>query len=174
MYMRVHKCGLIGVVSVFFKEPTEVHFIKEVSRKINLAPTSVRNHIIELKKTGFIVEKKALPFSGLVANRESREFIFYKRLYNIHSLKEVIDLIRQEHYPALMLLFGSYSRGEDIETSDIDILILTKNKKSIDLKRFEKELGRKINLLVLDNSNKIDKGVLKNMKGGIVLLGSWE
>jgi DNA-binding MarR family transcriptional regulator len=46
----VQKCSLIKVSEVFFAEPTTTHFIKEISKKINLAPTSVRKNIKDLLK----------------------------------------------------------------------------------------------------------------------------
>ncbi|MEK6926813.1 MAG: nucleotidyltransferase domain-containing protein [Nanoarchaeota archaeon] len=172
--MMVQKCSLIEVMSVFFKEPTEVHFIKEIGRKIGLAPTSVRVYIEELKKQGIIIEKEARPFNGLIANRESNDFIFYKRLFNIYSLKLVVEKIAKESNPRMILLFGSYSKGFDIETSDVDLLVLSKSRKGVDLSKFVQELNRKINVIYIDNVKGIDKNVLVNMKNGIVLQGAWD
>jgi len=39
------KSSYIKVLKIFFVEPTTIHFIKEISRKIKLAPTSTRNYI---------------------------------------------------------------------------------------------------------------------------------
>ncbi len=174
MFIMIQKCTLIRVAEIFFKEPATIHFIKGISRRIKLAPTSVRNHLKELLKAGIIVNKKSRPFSGFMANRESEDFIFYKRLYNTYSLKELENALYETYYPQLILLFGSYSRGEDIESSDVDILAVTKTKKSFSLEKFEKKLGRRINLVIIDSIKRVDSNVLINMKNGIVLRGAWK
>jgi predicted nucleotidyltransferase len=71
------------------------------------------------------------------------------------------------------LVFGSYSIGEDIESSDIDLFMISKSKK-IDVKKFEKKLKREINLLVVDNLNKIEKPLLNKIYNGIVLCGGFD
>ena len=56
MYMIVQKCSLWNVAQVFFAEPTKTHHIKEISRRISLAHTSVKKHVIELVREGLIEE----------------------------------------------------------------------------------------------------------------------
>ncbi len=167
------KCSYLKVLEVFFTEPTAIHFIKEISKKITLAPTSVRNHIKSLLKEGLIKEKMAKPFNGLAANRENEDFIFYKRVYNFYSLKDLTKFLVSAYYPTLIVVFGSYARGEDVESSDIDILILSRTKKEIALEKFEEKLKRKINLLVVDKLNKLDNPILKKIYNGIVLYGGF-
>jgi len=167
------KCSYLKVLEIFFIEPTTTHFIKEISRKINLAPTSVRNHIKDLLAKNLIKKKKAKPFNGLVANRENEDFIFYKRVYNLYSLKQLTDFLISTFWPKLIVVFGSYTKGEDIEKSDIDILIISKTKKEINLERFEKNLKRKINLLIVEKLEKLDKNIIKKIYNGTVLYGGF-
>jgi len=173
LYHMGQKCNYLKVLEVFFVEPTTTHFIKEISRKIKLAPTSVRNYIKELHAKKLIKRKESKPFSGFVANRESDEFIFYKRVYNLYSLKELTDFLIENLWPKLIVVFGSYSRGEDVEDSDIDILIVSKVKKEIDLEKFEKKLKRKINPLVVDKLENLDERIVKKVYNGIVLYGGF-
>ncbi|OYT38257.1 hypothetical protein B6U82_00310 [Candidatus Pacearchaeota archaeon ex4484_31] len=167
------KCSYLKVLEVFFVEPTTLHFIKEISKKIGIAPTSVRNHIKDLLDKDLIKKKKARPFDGFIANRENEDFIFYKKVYNLYSLKELTEFLISSLWPKLIVVFGSYARGEDIEESDIDILIISKTKKEINLKKFEKKLKRKINLLIIDKLEKLDKNLIKKIYNGIVLYGSF-
>jgi len=167
----IQKCSYLQVLEVFFREPTMIHFIREIGKKINLAPTSVKNNINELLKAKLITEKKSKPFDGFMANRENDQFIFYKRLYNFYTLdslkKEIVEIL----YPKAVVVFGSYCLGEDIETSDIDILILSKVNEDLTLNKFEKSLGRKINVIVVDNSNKLDKNIQRKVRNGFILYG---
>ena len=161
----------IAVMEVFFKEPTKIHFIKEISRKIKLAPTSIRKYLSTFLKEDIINVKKAHPFNGLVSNRDNDAFIFYKRAYNLYSLKELRELIINSIHPQAIVLFGSYSRGEDIETSDIDILIISKVKKDISVSNMERKMERKINIMVINDLKELDKVIQKKINNGIVLYG---
>lgn len=170
----VHKCSLLRVLEVFFLEPTTIHFIKGIGKDIDLAPTSVRNHIKRLLKSGLIRRKESKPFDGFVANRENKDFIFYKRAYNLYSLKELKEsLVSSYNHPQIVVVYGSYSLGEDVESSDIDVLVLTKVKKEANLKVFEKKMKRKVHLFVVDDLKKLDKGMMKKIWDGMVLHGGF-
>lgn len=169
----IQKCSLMRVAGIFFKEPTSIHFIKEIGKKIKLAPTSVRKHIQELKKEGIIIEKKAFPFSGFVANLENDKFLFYKRAFNLFSIYELKDFIVNTLAPSAIILFGSYSRGEDTENSDLDILIIRKTKKEVILDNFEKSLSRKIHLTSVSSIEDLEKNIKENVKRGILLYGTY-
>lgn len=171
MYHMIQKCSLLNVLEVFFKEPTAIHFIREIGKKINLSQTSVRNHVKELERKRLIIKQKAKPFDGFIANRENDKFIFYKQSYNFYSLYELKNFLVKSLYPKTIIIFGSYSRGEDIEKSDIDLLILSKIEKNIDIKKFEKLLNRKINITFMDNLTKLDKSVKINVLNGWVIYG---
>lgn len=167
----VQKYIYIKVLKVFFEEPNEIHFIKEISRKINLAHTSVRLIIKDLISENLILKKKSKPFDGYVANRENDDFIYYKKIYNLFSLNELKKELIETIAPNAIVLFGSYSKGEDIESSDIDILILSKSKKEINVSNFEKKLKRMINIMQINNLSKLDKNIIKKINNGIILYG---
>ena len=75
--------------------------------------------------------------------------------------------------PKVIILFGSYCRGEDIEESDIDIFIESK-KQEINLDRFERALKRKIEIHFNDNFNNYPKELKNNILNGCVLYGYLE
>jgi len=167
----IQKCSLLRVLEVFFVEPTSIHFIKEISKRIGLAPTSVRNHINYLLKENMIKIKKSKPFDGFVANRENNDFIFYKKIYNLYSIKNFADLLSETYFPKTVILFGSYSKGEDIEASDIDIVVVTKTKKNLGIEKFESLLRRKIHLIIVDSTEKLDKNIEHKLMNGIIIYG---
>ncbi|MBL7148228.1 MAG: nucleotidyltransferase domain-containing protein [Nanoarchaeota archaeon] len=167
----VLKCSYLKVLEIFFKEPIAIHFIKEVGKRIKLAPTSVRNNMKELLKAKLIIEKKSKPFNGFVANRENDKFIFYKRLYNFYTLDSLKNELVESLHPKAIVVFGSYSLGEDIETSDVDVLVVSKASKELVLKKFEKLLGRKINIIIVEDLNKLDTNIQKKVINGFVIYG---
>ncbi len=169
----VQKSSFLAVLEIFFAEPTSIHFIKEIGRQIDLAPTSVRTSIALLLASKLVKKKKSRPFDGFVADRENDDFIYYKRVYNLYALNELRHALVEAYYPRLLVLFGSYSIGEDVETSDIDLFMLSKTKKEMNLAGFEKKLKRKINVLILEDFEKLDDAIKKKIFNGIVLHGGF-
>jgi len=159
------------ILEVFFKEPIAIHFIREISKRVKLAPTSVRNHLKELEKEGLIKKKSARPFDGFIADRENEKFIYYKQAYNFYSLYKLRNEIKRSLHPQTAIVFGSYARGEDREDSDIDILIISKIKKDLKLKKHEDELERKIHITIVNSIDQLDKGIKKNILNGWVIEG---
>jgi len=70
----------------------------------------------------------------------------------------------------VIVLFGSASKGEDIKDSDIDLFLQCKEKK-LDMKKYEKELKRKVNIFFSDNFNKLSKELKNNIINGVILYG---
>ena len=84
----------------------------------------------------------------------------------------LIDFLKEKYqFPETIIIFGSYSKGEDTEKSDIDIAVITRLEKNLDFSLFEKKLQRKINLLELKNLEKAKKEFINNLINGIVLDG---
>lgn len=171
MYHMLQKSGYYNTLEVFYREPTKIHFIREISREINLAQTSVRKYFKDLLKQGLIKKKKSSPFDGYVANRENESFIYSKRFYNFLSLEKLKVFFMDNYFPKALILFGSYSLGEDVEESDIDLLVISNSKPKVDLDSFEKVLSRKINLIFVKSLNELDKKIQTKIKNGIVLGG---
>ncbi len=169
----VQKSSYFRTLEVFFTEPTNLHFIKEISRKIKIAPTSIKKNIQLLLKENLIIKKESKPFDGYVANRNNQKFIFLKKVYNLFSLEEIKDFVEKNISPKLFVVFGSYSLGEDIENSDIDLFMLSKTKK-LDLKKFEKNLEREINLIILNDFKDLEKPLQHKVHNGILLCGGYD
>jgi predicted nucleotidyltransferase len=75
--------------------------------------------------------------------------------------------------PKSIVLFGSYSRGEDIESSDIDIFVECK-KEQVNIIKFNKKLKRNIEIRFKENFNKYPKELKNNIINGIILSGFLE
>jgi predicted nucleotidyltransferase len=99
----------------------------------------------------------------------------YKKIYNISFLIEsgIIEHIWNRIMPKSIILFGSYSRGEDDETSDIDIFVEAKQEK-IDTSKFEKKLCRKIQLHFNPDFKSYSSELKNNIINGTILYGFLE
>ncbi len=121
--------------------------LREISRKSKLAPNSVKRYLNELKKDGLIKVARHRIHNYLVyiSNRDSEKFLFFKKIDNLISLEEsgLLEYLQDECMPDVIILFGSFSRGEDLLHSDIDTFLLCKEK-YLDLSIYEKKLNRKM------------------------------
>ena len=132
---------------------------------------SVKLHIKALEKEGFIEKKKGTIYHYYIASKSDR-FKVYKRNYTLAKIYEIglLDLLANECAPDAVVLYGSASRGEDIESSDIDLLVIAKEK-IINLEKFEKEFNRKIHIMFESSAKSLPKELLNNIINGIVVYG---
>ena len=157
---------------VFAENPSKSFHVRELSREVVLATTSVNLHLKELKKEKLIMREDYGLYPSYKANINNDNFRFYKKMYNLISLKEsnLIDELENKLFPTAIILFGSYMKGEDLETSDIDLFLIAKEKE-IDLKKYEKQLKRKIQLFFCTDINKMPPEFKNNILNGVVLQG---
>ena len=164
------------VLEVFFDNPLpEGGFqLREISRKIDLAPKSVKSYLEELEKESLIIKKKHRihKYPVYYANRDDHYFKFLKRLSTIRRVKEtgLLDYLNESCMPDVIVLFGSASKGEDRKESDIDLYLQCKEKK-LNLKKYEKELKRGINIFFEPDFDKLSEELKKNIINGDKLKG---
>ena len=88
-------------------------------------------------------------------------------------------LIDKFNFPEAIILFGSFAKAENIKRSDIDLLVISPLKKEINLEKFGKKLGHKIQLFVYSSKDikkmkQNNKELLNNLINGRVIYGYWE
>ena len=173
MFIMVQKSSQEKVFNIFVEEPSKIHYVKEISKKINLAPTSVKNHLIRLEKQNLIHKEKGERFNGFIANRDNEGFLFYKKIANIKNLREskLLQFLVESIYPDSIILYGSYLRGEDVESSDIDFIIFTKKGKKLNVKKFEKILKRRVHIMIEKSLDSLPNELKKEVINGSTLYG---
>lgn len=163
------------IINLFFEQMNKVFSVREISRELKLPVSSVSRHVKRLLEKKLIVCEQKGNLYNLKASKNDSFF----REKRISNLKQIFDsrlvdfLIKEYNYPACIVLFGSYSLGEDFSNSDIDICVVTKEKKNVDLSKFEKKLKKEIQLLEID-FKKNSKELINNISNGIVLYGKWK
>lgn len=160
----------LKILTIFFQNPNETFTIRGLAKKTKISPAWVSKKALELKKEGLIVKDKT---NRVRANLESKDYYKIKSLYNLNNLFEsgLINYLNQKYIePECIILFGSYAKGEDIKKSDIDIAIITKKQKQINLTKYEKILRKKINIheIKIEKTSKEFKNTLAN---GIIMSG---
>jgi len=165
------------VLGVFFKEPLDQHYFREIVRKSNVSPNLVQKQIKELLKNKLILkksEKANIKFYS--ANRTLTKFIALKKIHNLSLLfnSKLIDFLIDKLSPNSIILFGSFNSGTDVELSDIDIFVSVEKSSEIlskDLKKYETFLSRKIDLHIVIDFKKLSNELKNNIVNGTILYG---
>ena len=159
----------------FFQNPTGKFHLREISRLLKLSMPTIISATDLLAKESCIIKAKKGFITEVQANRESAYFIRQKRVYNLESVYDsgIVDyLLKVYSYPKAIILFGSFSRADDTEKSDVDIAVITKKKANINLSEYEKFLGKAISIHEV-NLDKVSKEFKLNLANCILLEGSW-
>ena len=156
----------------FFDFPKKDFQVRELSRRIKLAQISVTNHLNLLLKETLIIKEKKHTYPSFRANIDSEIFKLLKKQNLLFRMQTsgLLDMLEKEFKPNCIILFGSSSRGEDTENSDIDLFVQS-NESGIKLEKYEKILNRKINLLFEPNIKNLNKELLNNIINGEKMYG---
>lgn len=163
------------IIELFFEEPSRKFQIREIARLTNIAHTSVKNHLENLRKKGLIKKVQTNIYKSYIANQQNRIFKIYKQQHIILKLYSsgLVDYLEDKLYPKCIILFGSARKGEYAKKSDIDLFIQIKKDKEeiIDLTKYEKILKHEINLFFEENINNLSDELFNNIVNGIKLSG---
>jgi predicted nucleotidyltransferase len=160
------------LIKLFLDSPTESFRLREIARLTKISPPSVMIYLKEFENNGLIKKqiKRKIPF--YTAIRDDPNFILYKKLSILFELNNVglIEYLWDNLSPEAIVLYGSFSKGESIENSDIDLFILGKEKE-LTISEFEKKLNKKIHLLFKASLKEIPNELKNNLLNGIILKG---
>ena len=144
------------ILEYFLKYPTGETYLKELAKKLQISPRSVKIYCDLFEKEGIIKREIKGNLHIFSINNDNFRVREMKRAYFINSLAEMnIENIAEEC--ASIAVYGSYASGNYDEKSDIDILVIGD----------EKNVNRQI---VLDIMKKIDREIQLN----IISIIKWE
>lgn len=160
------------IMKLFFDSPDKKFYIREIARLTGLSAPGVLKILKKLKKENLLKSERENVVENISALRNER-FLVLKKTYNLLSLFDsgLIQCLKDKYEePEAIVVFGSYSRGEDVSGSDIDIAVVTQKETQIQCKEYENYLKRKISIYEIQMSN-IDKEFLNNLANGMVVYG---
>jgi len=148
------------------------------SKILKVSQPAVAKALPFLEKSGYVLIKKdkASGRFDIKLNRENKRIINIKRTINLNLIyKSGLVEFLEENFPGTtIILFGSFSKGEDTETSDIDIAIIGRKEKKVNLNEYEKIFEKEIFLHFYISFSKIEKELKENLCNGIILIGGIE
>ena len=143
-----------------------------IANLLKVSPTAVGKALPGLVKEQMVkLEKGNINFVQL--NRDDRRVVMLKRVENLRFIYESgLPVFLEESFPGCaVVLFGSYSRGEDSVKSDIDIAVVGTKGRSVDLSGYEKKLGKTIRINFYASFNDIHIDLKSSIVSGITLAG---
>ncbi len=168
----IQKYSRYRILQEFFDFPLKNFQMRELSRRTHITQPSMINHLKALLNEELIIKEKKGIYPTFRANRDNELFKIYKKMDLFLRMHQagLIDYIYDSCLPNTIILFGSASKGEDIEESDIDLFIQAKEKR-LNLEKYEKLLNRRISLFFKEDFSKLSKELKNNILNGIIIRG---
>ena len=171
----------MDIIDYVINEPEREFHVRELAKLIKKSPTTVSKYLKQLEKEQILVSEKKLNHLFFKANTENQAFKDKKRSYNLEKIRKsrLIELLTQVYNPEAIVLFGSFAKAENVDKSDIDLLVITPLKKEVNVNKYEKDLDHKIQLFVhskkeIDDMKSKNTKLLNSFINGIKIYGYWE
>ncbi|MFH1408293.1 MAG: nucleotidyltransferase domain-containing protein [Nanoarchaeota archaeon] len=164
------------VLSYFLTYPTRVFHLRELARVTTVSFPWTRQIVDELHKQKLIVKEKKGNIILIKANIDSPSYRVLKRSHNFISLHQcgLVDFLIDKYVrPEVIVLFGSFEKGEDVEKSDIDIAIISFKEMKLDVTKYERLLEKRISLKTFTRKQ-IEKDFWNTLANGTTLYGYLE
>jgi predicted nucleotidyltransferase len=138
----------LRVLVLFFDEPYRDFHLREVAKLAGVSPSTAKRFLGFYVARGFLVRSRKVNLVLFRVDVANLGFRFMKLGYFMVKAESLIRFLGRVFEGSSVVLYGSCARGEDDRESDMDLLVVGKRVKRVDLSRFEKELDRKVTLLV--------------------------
>jgi len=168
-----------NIIRLFFDSPRRKYYIREVASLVGVAPRTAKKYLENMREMKLLSLRKDKLYDSYVADTESIDFKNSKVFYVMKKIRNsgLVDFIeRKFNYPAI-ILYGSASRGEDVENSDIDIFVVAKKCEDVNVDKFSSDIGREVHMMCMNEQDfKSGKNseLINNVINGIVISGFLE
>ncbi|MBU3923919.1 MAG: nucleotidyltransferase domain-containing protein [Nanoarchaeota archaeon] len=159
------------VLEVFYEFPQKRFTVREIANVAKVPRATAHKILVGLKKDGMVDGEGRAVWSRLFLSR--------KVAYYVDKIVSsgLIDFLVKELNPSAIVLFGSISKGDSVKESDVDIFVSSyvedkmKIEMNLDMKKFEKKIGHRVQLHLYDNIKDVNEHLRANIANGIKLEG---
>ncbi len=151
--------------------PSREFTVSGLARETDLSKSFVSTKITELAERGLINVDSRGNQKVLSFDRGNESALKLKQLINldkVYSSSIIDDLVELYSYPDAIVLFGSFSTGEDTESSDIDIAVITSETHDYENRLMNRPVS------VTEFKNEIPENMLESLANGITVYGHLE
>lgn len=174
--------GVLSVLYWFFAYPEVKTTLSELAKELGISKKTASKVVTDLAKEEFLIVEQIGKAWGIHCNIQHHYNRTIKIGYNLSTvyssgiIQEVYNLVGN---PKAIILFGSYRKGDDIGSSDLDIAVEIVGNSDLEIKHIGNlaKLGFRKNVPVnihVFTRNKIDLNLFANIANGIVLDGFFE
>ena len=165
-----------NVLELIFNSPKHWHF-EELIKESKLSRGRLNHWLKKLlneKIIKRIKEKDKMPY--YVGNFDSPSYKNQKRMYALNKLYKTgfLNHLQSLSDAKTVIIFGSFSRSDWYENSDIDLFIYG-SAQGLNLSKYELDLEREIQLFECKDKNNLKKfgeGLIKNIIKGNIIKGN--
>lgn len=157
--------NLDKIKRIFYEYPEKRFTVRELAKKTRIPKSTVHKYLKELKKNRRVTEENKAINTSLF--KTEKTFFYIRDLFESGLIEYLTENLR----PACIILFGSFRKGESAKESDIDLFVETLKKSDLNLAKFEKILGHKIQIFTEQDINNLPDNLFNNVVNGIKIKG---
>lgn len=165
-----------NILTLFFDETSKDFNIREVGRKLKIAPATASKELKILERKNVLKGRDERFLKLYKANLDSDLYKDMKSYYTMRKIKEIsfIDYINRFYVTSAIVLFGAGKEGTDIEITPLDVAVIGEQKEKLPEKykeKFETQLNRKLNIYFFKNLKDASPELINKIINGITLFG---
>ncbi|MBI3051169.1 nucleotidyltransferase domain-containing protein [Candidatus Woesearchaeota archaeon] len=162
-------------LSPFFEDSYRRIHVREYARLKAISPPSASRKLDGLHNEGLLKRERDRGYIRYYSNRDSRIFVHLSRIFWMERLRMtgLLDELEKGFVSPVIILFGSVSKAEITQRSDIDIAVFSPTQKKPELARFEKRLKRRIQLFTFRSKDEAPTELLNSILNGHIISGAW-
>lgn len=153
------------IVDFFYEEPARQITVRQLAAQIKLSRSTVQYYLRRLKEQGVISEDNKWIDSEY--NRLRKIFYYTEKI----AASGLVDFLENELAASAVILFGSFSKGDSVRISDIDLFVECARDRELNLTPFEQSLGHHIELFTKRKITQLPDRLLNSVINGIKIRG---
>ena len=151
---------------------------RALARELEVSQPAISKSLPAIEKISYIKVKKDKRSKRLSIelNRDNPLVTGLKRSENLKMFYEsgLAGYLSDRFPGCTIILFGSYSIGEDIIRSDVDVAVIGAKEKELEMERFENMLKKRVIVQFYPNFKNIHRHLKENIFNGILIKGGIE
>lgn len=143
----------VKILKLLILNPTKEFYLREIQRRTEENVTSIRRELNNLEEASLVKKRVDGIQKYYKINKNSPVYEELKKLVlKTAALNEVLkNNMKDVGTVKYALIYGSFAKGDETESSDIDLLIIGDVKENLLIRKIskvERELGREINYVL--------------------------
>ncbi len=170
--MNLFSKTCIKILTHLVKNPSKETYQREIAKETGISIGAVNQYMHDFLEMDMVSREKRGKMLFYSLNQDNPAVRQFKVFLTVIELNPLVEKIKRNSEK--IILFGSCSDGTDVEESDIDLFILTENKRKVREELREIKTGRKLSPIVVNSAEfiklkKEDKPLYDRITKGVEL-----